>query len=151
MSKSYQVTAQVRFVNRIMIQLLRWGVALPNYSLLTVRGRKSGQYFTLPVTLVERDSQRWLVSPYGEGNWVKNARAAGEVSLFRAGKREMVSLHELGPQESAPVLKEYITKVAITRPYFQVAFDAPLEDFIREAPLHPVFLIEAADSSQGKV
>ena len=145
MPKPYQVNATVRFVNRIMAQLLRWGVSMPHYSLLTVRGRASGKSYTLPVVLMEAEGQRWIVSPYGEVNWVKNARAAGEVTLFRAGKSETVCLRELNPQESAPVLKKYIAEVPITRPYFDVAFDAPLEAFVAEAPHHPVFLIEAKE------
>jgi hypothetical protein len=34
--------------------------------------------------------------------------------------------------------------VAITRPYFDVKPDSPLEDFVAEAPRHPVFLIRPA-------
>ncbi len=55
--------------------------------------------------------------------------------------KETIRLHELSPLESAPVLKRYITDMAITRPYFDVQFDAPLEAFVAEAPRHPVFLI----------
>jgi deazaflavin-dependent oxidoreductase (nitroreductase family) len=141
MSKEYKVNAIVRFANRILVQLLRWGVPMSHISLLTVRGRKSGRTYSLPVELVEEGGKRWIVSPYGEVNWVKNARIAGEVTLFRAGKTETVRIHELGPQESAPILKRYITDGAITRPYFDVPFDAPLEAFVAEAPRHPVFFI----------
>jgi deazaflavin-dependent oxidoreductase (nitroreductase family) len=141
MSKEYKVNATVRFSNRILVQLLRWGVPMSHISLLTVRGRKSGQTYTLPIQLVEEGGKRWVVSPYGEVNWVKNARMAGEVTLFRTRKTETVGIHELGPQEAAPILKKYITDVAVTRPYFDVPFDAPLEAFVAEAPRHPVFLI----------
>ena len=98
---------------------------------------------TTPVTLVERDGKRWLVSPYGEVNWVKNARAAGEVSLFRGGVTESLKIHELSPQESAPILKEYITLEGIVRPYFDVSPDSSLDAFEAEAPKHPVFTLEA--------
>jgi hypothetical protein len=96
----------------------------------------------MPVTLVERDNQRWLVSPYGESNWVKNARVAGEVTLFRGGKTETLKIQELPPEESAPILKEYITSEGIVRPYFDVQPDSSLADFEAEAHRHPVFLLE---------
>ena len=142
MPKQYQVTSATRFANRIMMQLMRWGVTLPHMALLTVRGRKSGQAYSLPVQPVEEDGKRWLVSPYGETNWVKNARAAGEVTLLCAGRAGTVRLHELGPQEAAPILKKYLSQVPIVRPYFEVQPDAPMAVFAAEAPRHPVFLIE---------
>jgi hypothetical protein len=46
------------------------------------------------------------------------------------------------PEEAAPILKEYITKEGITRPYFDVQPDAPLDEFMAEAPKHPVFRLE---------
>jgi hypothetical protein len=95
------------------------------------------------VTLVERDEQRWVVSPYGGVNWVKNARALGEVSLFRGGKTKKMKLKELPPEESAPILKENITKEGIVRSYFDVEPDATLKDFEAQAYKHPVFLLES--------
>ena len=141
MSKKYQVNRQVRFVNRIMARLIRWNLAPPRTYLMTVYGRKTGQPYTTPVTLIERDGNRWLVSPYGEVSWVKNARAAGEVNLFRNGKTETLKIRKLGPQESAPILKEYITRQAVVRPYFDAQLDSSLETFEAETAQHPVFIL----------
>mgnify|MGYP001814207663 CR=1 FL=1 len=142
MAKQYQVDSRVRFVNRMMARMIRWHIAPARTYLMTVLGRKTGKPYSTPVTLVERDGNRWLVSPYGEVNWVKNARAAGEVSLLRNGKTETLKIEELSPVESAPILKEYITAVGIVRPYFDAQPDSPLQDFEAEAPNHPVFLLE---------
>ena len=101
--------------------------------------------YSTPVTLVEQDGKRWLVSPYGEVNWVRNARAAGEVTLSLKGKSESVSISELGPEERAPVIKKYLQQEDFVRPYFDVAPDAPLEDFAAQAPKHPVFLVQERD------
>jgi deazaflavin-dependent oxidoreductase (nitroreductase family) len=144
MAKQYQVNRRVRFINWMMTRMVRWNIAPPRTYLMTVRGRKTGKPYTMPVTLVERTGKRWLVSPYGESNWVKNARAVGEVSLFRGGKTETLKLQELPPKESAPILKEYITKEGIVRPYFDAQPDSPLADFEAEADRHPVFLLEVA-------
>ena len=142
MAKQYQVDGRVRFVNRMMARMIRWNIAPPRTYLMTVLGRKTGKPYSTPVTLVEKDGNRWLVSPYGEVNWVKNARAAGEVSLLRNGKTETLKIKELSPVESAPILKEYITAQGIVRPYFEAQPDSPLKDFEAEAPFHPVFLLE---------
>ena len=55
----------------------------------------------------------------------------------------MFKIHELTPQESAPVLKEYITRGGIVRPYFDAQPASSLDAFVVEAPKHPVFLLEA--------
>ena len=102
MAKKYQVNGIVRFVNRITARLIGWNIAPPRSYLLTVRGRRTGKIYSAPVSLVERDGERWLVSPYCEDNWVKNARATGEVGLSQGGKTETLKILELNPPESAP-------------------------------------------------
>ena len=39
--------------------------------------------YSTPVTLVEERGLRWLVAPYGEVAWVRNARVAREFTLRR--------------------------------------------------------------------
>jgi deazaflavin-dependent oxidoreductase (nitroreductase family) len=141
MAKTYEVTPEVRFINNLMQLLVRLGLAPKHTYLLTVKGRKSGREYSTPVNLVEEGGQRWLVAPYGEVNWVHNARAAGQVTLRRGRRSETVPITELGPADSAPVLKKYINTVSIVQPYFDARPDAPLEEFAREAPRHPVFLL----------
>jgi len=142
MSKTYQVTPAVRFANRMLRLMMRLNVAPKGYYLLTVQGRKSGKRYSTPVALVEQGSQRWLVSPYGEVAWLRNARAVGQITLSRGGKSETLKLIEQGPEASAPILKKYITLESIVRPYFDVRPDSPLEAFVAEAPRHPVFLLK---------
>jgi hypothetical protein len=48
---------------------------------------------------------------------------------------------ELGPEERVPVLKQYVTEVPITRPFFDAIPDSTLEAFVAEAHRHPVFRI----------
>ncbi len=74
-------------------------------------------------------------------NWVRNARAAGEVTLSRGGRTERVRVSELSPEASAPVLREYLSEVRVTRPYFDVTVDSTDPEFAAEAPRHPVFEI----------
>jgi deazaflavin-dependent oxidoreductase (nitroreductase family) len=117
------------------------GIGPPRTYLLTVPGRKTGRPYSTPVTLVEKAGQRWLVAPYGEVGWVLHARAAGHVTLSRGGRSERVGIVELGPDESAPVLRRYVTKVPIVRPFFDAKPEAPVAAFVTEARRHPVFRI----------
>ena len=141
MTKSYRLTPMRRIANGLMRQLLRLGLAPRTTMLLIVPGRRSGTPRSTPVTLVEEDGQRWLVAPYGPVGWVLNARAAGQVELSRGRRSETVRVKELAPEAAAPVLKAYVERVRITRPYFDVAPDAPLAAFAAEAAKHPVFQI----------
>lgn len=145
MAKQYKTTAGVRFINLLMGALVRLGLGPKRTYLLTVRGRKSGKAYTTPVSLVEEGANRWLVAPYGEVAWVRNARAAGEVTLARGGRSEQVTISELDPQASGPVLKQYVANEPITRPYFDAQPDAPVEAFVAEAARHPVFAIHSKE------
>ena len=140
MAKTYRVNAFVRISNAMTTFLLRMGVKMGNMTLLTVRGRKSGQPRTTPVTLIELDGDRLLIAPFGTVNWVRNLRATGEATLKRGRHSERVSAAELSIQEAAPILKKTLAGVpSFVTNYFDVTPDSPLTDFEREAPRHPVF------------
>jgi deazaflavin-dependent oxidoreductase (nitroreductase family) len=142
MARAYRLGLWRRAVNVLVGALLRVGLGPAHTYLLTVRGRRSGRIYSTPVTLVEeKGGLRWLVAPYGEVAWVRNARAAGEAALRRGRRVEPVAVFELGPQEAAPVLKRYLTDVPITRPFFDVTPASELRAFAAEAPRHPVFRI----------
>jgi hypothetical protein len=70
---------------------------------------------------------------------VRNARAAGEVELARAGHSETLHIDEASPEQAAPVLKRYLERVSVVRPFFDVSPGSSLEELAREAPRHPVF------------
>jgi hypothetical protein len=82
----------------------------------------------------------------GVVQWVRNLRAAGTATLTRGRHAEEISVTELPEQEAAPVLKQYLLKVAAVRPYFDATVDSPLESFEREALRHPVFHITPMES-----
>jgi deazaflavin-dependent oxidoreductase (nitroreductase family) len=141
MARPYRLGFWRRSVNRIIRALLRAGLSPPHTYLLTVAGRKSRRIYSTPVTLVEENGERWLVAPYGEVGWVKNARAAGQITLKRGRRSETVSIAELSPDEAAPVLKKYLSRVPIVRPFFDVTPKSQIADFVAEAPRHPVLRI----------
>ncbi|ACZ40731.1 nitroreductase family deazaflavin-dependent oxidoreductase [Sphaerobacter thermophilus] len=140
-AQTYRMTLGRRLANAFVRAMLAVGVPIRDTYVLTVRGRRTGRPHSTPVRLVEENGQRWLVAPYGPVNWVRNARAAGQVTLSRGRKLETVTIEVLGPTESAPVLKRYLEEVPIVRPFFDVTPDSSLEAFAAEAPRHPVFRI----------
>ncbi|HVB62778.1 MAG TPA: nitroreductase family deazaflavin-dependent oxidoreductase [Ktedonobacteraceae bacterium] len=150
MVKTYQVNVATRFRDALFMTLLRAGVNMGMTSLLTVRGRTSGQPHTVPVIPVEQDGHRFLVAPYGEVQWVRNIRAAGTATLTRGRHSETISVTELPAQQAAPVLKQYLSNVATVRPFFDAMPDSPLEAFERETPRHPVFQITTMEKPASR-
>lgn len=144
MARTYRLGFWRRVINRLIRGLLRLGVPVPDTYFLSVRGRKSGRMYSTPVTLVEDNGARWLVAPYGDVSWVKNARASGEVTLRRGRRTETVKLVELAPEEAAPILKRYLIRIPVVRPFFDVTPHSNDQDFVGEASRHPVFRIEEA-------
>ena len=146
-STTYHVTFADRMTAALTSTLLRAGIKLGAMSLLTVRGRTSGQPHTVLVLLVEQDAERFLVAPYGVVQWVRNLRAAGTATLTRGRRSETISVTELPAQQAAPVLKQYLLMPvsAGVRSYFDATKDSPLEAFEREAARHPVFQITAVE------
>jgi deazaflavin-dependent oxidoreductase (nitroreductase family) len=141
MAATYRLSRWRRLLNALVRGLLRVGLGPRHTYLLTVHGRRTGTRYSTPVTLVEEGINRWLVAPYGEVSWVRNARAAGQVTLSRRRHTETVAIAECGPDEAAPVLKPYVTELPSTRPFFDAKPDAPVEAFVAEAHRHPVFRI----------
>ena len=123
MAATYRLSAPRRFVNTIVTPLARLGLAGRHTYILTVRGRKTARSYSTPVRLIENE-ERWLVAPYGEVGWVRNARAAGEVELQRARRSETLRIEPVGPEQAAPVLREYLEQVPVVRPFFDVGPDA---------------------------
>lgn len=118
------------------------GVKVGKMSLLTTRGRRSGQPRTTPVWLAEYQGQRFLVSTYGQSNWVRNLRAAGEATLTRGWRSERISVVEVGAKEAAPVLQHFVSTIpAVVRSSFDVTPTSPFPLFEQEVARHPVFRV----------
>lgn len=132
MAAAYQLSLWRRLLNALVRALLSVGLGPANTYLLTVQGRRTGRPYSTPVTLVEESGERWIVAPYGEVNWVRNARSAGRVTLSRGLRSETVNIIELRPYDAAPVLKKYIARVPITRPFFDASPDSDLDAFRAE-------------------
>ncbi len=137
--KPYRRSIWRRGLNALVRPLAQLGLTGPRTHLLTVPGRKTGKLWSTPVSIVKDGGDRWLVAPYGDRNWVRNARTAGWVELRRGRTSERLVVEELPSGEAVPVLREYYRLGRVTRPFFDVSLDSTDEAWLAEAPRHPVF------------
>jgi deazaflavin-dependent oxidoreductase (nitroreductase family) len=136
---SRRLTPPRRLLNALVTPLARFGVGPTNTYLLTVPGRRTGRRYTTPVTLVEHAGELWLVAPYGERSWVRNARASGWVELRRGRRTTRSEVEELPAPERGPILREYVERVPIVERFFDAPKGAPAHEFAAEGARHPVF------------
>ena len=101
MAEFQKPSAVEAFFNRAMGFLAGLGMAPGFIYLLQVRGRKSGKIFSTPVNLMEFAGKQILVAPRGRTQWVRNAEAAGEITLKRGSRRLRYGLREIGDDISA--------------------------------------------------
>ena len=151
MRQPFHMTGGLRVVSTILTTLLRLGLPVGPSALLSVRGRTSGKIYTIPVALVETSGTSFLVAAFGEVNWVRNLRAAGQAHLTRRRRTESIGVVELGTREAAPMLKQFLResqRVSFIKPYFRVTPQSSLADFEREALHHPVFRIVSTNGRE---
>jgi deazaflavin-dependent oxidoreductase (nitroreductase family) len=120
--------------------LVGLGLALPHNYLVQVRGRKTGKIYSTPVDLLELEGKRFLVAPRGRTQWVRNAEAAGEVTLKRGNTRQRYGLRPVPDAEKPAILKAYLDrfKTAVQR-YFPVPAGSPPEAFRDLVQSYPAF------------
>ena len=161
MAKPYRVTTFVRINNTMISSLVRLGIKMWSFSLLTVRGRKSGKPIVTPVAIFVQDQKRYLVATYGVVYWVRNLRAAaGVATLTRRRHSEKIRAIELEKDTAALVFREALRsgppgipavifrvyRALLVLPYLGVTENSSLEEFEREVLTHPVFLLQPAMS-----
>jgi deazaflavin-dependent oxidoreductase (nitroreductase family) len=133
-------SAGERFFNRTFGFLVGLGLGFRYNYLLQVRGRKSGKIYSTPIDLVERDGKRFLVAPRGRTQWVRNAEAAGEITLKRGSYRQQFRLRALSDAEKPVVLKAYLdTFRREVQRYFPVPAGSSPEAFQPLLDSYPAF------------
>lgn len=158
MAKTFQVTTASRVQNMMFKLLVGIGINMVGgVSLLTVPGRKTGKPIVTPLAVFLQKDQRYLITPYGEVNWVRNLRAAGgQATLTRSRRTEKIRAVELPPAEAALVFMEAIRtgppgispksvqsyNENILSQYLNIPIDSSLEAYEHEVLTHPVFRLE---------
>jgi hypothetical protein len=133
-----------RVMNPVVILMMHLGVSIWGSRILEVRGRQSGVARRTPVNLLEINGRQYLVSPRGEGQWVRNVRAdGGRLALLLGRRRDERIAQEVPDSEKPPILRAYLRKWKMEVGVFfdGVTADSEENDVQRIAPDHPVFLL----------
>lgn len=103
---------------------------------LTITKRVSGEQQQIPVTTVDVDGVKYLVSTRGQSQWVKNIRANPQVTLAVKGVRAVYTATEVPVADRAPIIAAYKPKAGkVVDGYFaQLPDDAD----------HPTFALRPA-------
>jgi deazaflavin-dependent oxidoreductase (nitroreductase family) len=147
-----RIPGLVGFFNPLAQRMLGIGVPMGPNALITVRGRKSGEPRTTPVALIEIGGKRWVSSPFGDVNWVRNLRAAGQATLTFGKREEMVTATELSYQEKVGFFRDlmgpFVRRIplGIGRLLLGSVLGAKdiIEDPVGAAERHPVFELHTA-------
>jgi len=140
-NQEFQAPSTVeRIFNRVYGFLVGLGLGFSYNYLLQVRGRKSGRLYSTPIDLLEMDAKRFLVAPRGRTQWVRNAEAAGEITLKKGRERRTYRLRPLDGAEKLRILQAYLDRFRReVQTYFPVPAGAPLHAFEPIAQNYPAF------------
>ena len=135
--------------NKLFIQMSRLGISFGGESpvVLTVPGRKSGTPRSTPVTPMTVDGKRYVVGGFPNADWIRNVRAATEVTVRRGRDRECVRLVELSADDAKPLLRAFPTEVPTGVGFMKrsgLIKDGSPEEFEALAGICPVFRFEPA-------
>ena len=149
----------VRGSNALTTRLLRAGLPMGPNTLLTVRGRTSGEPRTAPVAIVAVDGRRYVIGAYGDVQWVRNLRAAGEATVRLGGRDVGILARELPREEAVAffdaTLRGYIARFpwfgrAFARLLFGLVGPEVLDDPARAAVTRPVFELLTGPAPAGR-
>jgi deazaflavin-dependent oxidoreductase (nitroreductase family) len=127
--------------------LLAAGVPLGPNGLITVRGRKSGRPRTTPVAIIQVSGRRWVWSPWGDVQWVRNLRAAGHATITVRRRSEHVLATELDATQRAAFFREILGPLARGIPFgvhfIRIVDGVDLDDPVEAAQGRRVFELQA--------
>jgi deazaflavin-dependent oxidoreductase (nitroreductase family) len=135
--------------NKVFIQLSRLGLNFGGESpvVLTVPGRKSGTPRSTPVTPMTVDGRRYVVGGFPGADWIRNVRAAGEVTLQRGRTRERVRMVELSADDARPFLRAFPDEVPTGVGFMKrsgLVKEGRPDEFEALAGICPVFRLDPA-------
>ena len=99
-----------RAFNELFRLLAEAGVSIAGTTAIRVRGRKSGQLRGVVVNLMTVDGRDYLVSPRGDTQWARNARAAGELEIGPRWRNRTVGIEEVVDDDKPELLRRYLDR-----------------------------------------
>ena len=140
------VPSLIPVLNPLIRRLLGRGLPFGPNVLLTVRGRTSGRQHTFPIAILEHGGRKYVQSPFGEVNWVRNLRASADAVITKGNDREEVKAVELEPEVAGPIFRDALApyrRSRVLRPiverYFHIGDDTTTADYVEHARAHPMF------------
>lgn len=101
-------------IARTANELFRWlaeaGISVAGTRALRVRGRKTGKLRGVVINLMTVDGRDYVVSPRGNTQWVRNARAAGRVQMGPRWRSREVRISEVADAAKPELLKRYLDR-----------------------------------------
>lgn len=135
-----------RIFSRFWATWARLGLPPRRQLALEVRGRTTGDKHSMAVVVTRHGGQDYLVSMLGEGEWVKNVRAANGSACLIGRRRRSVTLVEISTGERAPIIREFVRLAPGSRPHIGLHAQATIADCEAVAPKHPVFRVVYRDA-----
>jgi deazaflavin-dependent oxidoreductase (nitroreductase family) len=132
-----------RIFNPLLAGIVKLGMSPRGANILSVRGRKSGEWRSTPVNPLAFNGERYLVAPRGDTHWSRNIRASGEGRLRVGRTTRDIEVVEVPDAEKPDILRAYLSTGARDR---QVLRHRRRPDRRRPRPHrpdHPVFKIVA--------
>ena len=103
-------TPAARAFNELFRLLAEAGISVAGTVAIRVRGRKTGKRRGVVVNLLTVDGRDYLVSPRGETQWVRNARAAGAIEMGPRWHSTDVPIAEVADDDKPDLLKRYLDR-----------------------------------------
>jgi hypothetical protein len=95
-------------------ELFRWlaeaGISVAGTRALRVRGRNTGKLRGVVINLMSVEGHDYVVSPRGNTQWARNARAAGEVEMGPRWRSRQVRISEVADDAKPELLKRYLER-----------------------------------------
>ncbi len=105
-----QPNRAARALNEVIRQLAELGIEIAGSRALRVRGRTTGQWRWVVVNVLTVDGRDYVVSPRGNTQWVRNARAAGTVETGPRWRRRRASVREVPDAAKPELIRRYLDR-----------------------------------------
>lgn len=96
--------------NKVIRWLAEAGVSIAGTRALRVRGRKTGKLRGVVINLLRVDGRDYVLSPRGNTQWARNARAAGSVETGPRWRSREVRIAEVADDAKPQLLRRYLDR-----------------------------------------
>ena len=96
--------------NGVFRHLAEMGISIAGTRALRVRGRRTGEWHAVVVNVLTVDGRDYLVSPRGNTQWARNARADGAMQVGPRWRRRQVQAVEVADSAKPELVRRYLDR-----------------------------------------